>query len=196
MVRAILFDFGGVLAEEGFREGLKALARAQGLDPEGVFRAGMEAVYASGYVLGKGSEEDFWALLRARTGLRGPDHALREAVLARFRLRPGMLALVDALRRKGYITGLLSDQTDWLDAIDRKAGLYAHFDKVYVSHRLGKGKRDPGLFDDVVRDLGLRPEEVLFVDDNPENVARARSRGLRAVLFTDEAALRRALEAL
>ena len=29
----ILFDFGGVLAEEGFRNGLMALGRLNGLDP-------------------------------------------------------------------------------------------------------------------------------------------------------------------
>ncbi len=196
MIRAILFDFGGVLAEEGFREGLKTLARAQGLDPEKLFQEGMDAVYASGYVLGKGTEEDFWSLLKARTGLKGENQALREVVLSRFTLRPSMLSLVDELRGKGYIVGILSDQTDWLDAIDRETGLFRHFDRVFVSYRLGKGKRDPTLFDDVVRALGLAPQEVLFVDDNPENVARARSRGLKAILFTDEAELRRTLEAL
>ncbi|HID48433.1 MAG TPA: hydrolase, partial [Chromatiales bacterium] len=50
-VKAILFDFGGVLAEEGFRNGLMALAREQGLDVYGMPRAAMQAVYDSGFVL-------------------------------------------------------------------------------------------------------------------------------------------------
>jgi putative hydrolase of the HAD superfamily len=31
-IDAVLFDFGGVIAEEGFKQGLAAIARAHGLD--------------------------------------------------------------------------------------------------------------------------------------------------------------------
>jgi hypothetical protein len=37
-IQAVLFDYGGVLAEEGFREGLKNIARWHGLDPEAFHR--------------------------------------------------------------------------------------------------------------------------------------------------------------
>ena len=53
--RAVLFDFGGVLATEGFREGLQETARRQGLDPREVHMTGMDAIYDSGYIVGKGS---------------------------------------------------------------------------------------------------------------------------------------------
>ena len=69
-IRAVLFDFGGVLAEEGFSEGLEAIGREQRLPVGDMTQAGMHAVYDSGYVTGEGSEADFWALLRERTGLR------------------------------------------------------------------------------------------------------------------------------
>ena len=57
-----------------------------------------------------------------------------------------------------------------------------------IGQGLGKGKRDPTLFDDIVADLGVRPCEALLLDDNAGNIERARSRGLSAWLFTDEAA--------
>lgn len=38
MIKAIIFDFGGVLAKEGFREGLKSIAEKNGLDPSQVFK--------------------------------------------------------------------------------------------------------------------------------------------------------------
>ena len=63
-IRAVLFDFGGVIAEEGFRDGLIALAKAQGLDAVDLHAAGIQAVYDSGFVLGRGTAADFWALLR------------------------------------------------------------------------------------------------------------------------------------
>lgn len=185
-IRAVLFDFGGVVADEGFREGLYAIARDQGLDPAAFHQAAFEAVYASGYVLGRGTEEDFWQLLRQKTGLHGEGGAFRQAIVSRFVLRPRMLALVRALRRHGYVTAILSDQTDILDQLDAKFNFFQSFDRIYNSYYLGKGKRDPSLFDDVLSDLGIPPQQALFVDDDPRNVERARSRGLKALLFLNE----------
>lgn len=185
-VRAVLFDFGGVLAEEGFREGLFALAHRQGLDPLAVHGAGMEAIYRTGYVVGRGSEAEFWRVLRQQSGLRGDDAALTATILDRFVLRPRLLAMVRSLRAQGYRVAILSDQTDWLEELDRRFGFYREFDRVFSSYRLGKGKRDPSLFDEVVGELGLTPNEVLFIDDMLANVVRAESRGLRGILFESE----------
>jgi FMN phosphatase YigB (HAD superfamily) len=33
--------------------------------------------------------------------------------------------------------------------------------------------------------MGLSPEEVIFIDDNSENIQRARSKGLNTIHFTD-----------
>lgn len=185
-IRAVVFDFGGVLAEEGFREGLYDLARQQGLDPQTVHQAAYDAIYESGYILGQGTAEEFWQILRSKTGMSGDLNSLFLAIASRFALRPRMRALVRTLRRQGHLTAILSDQTEWLDHLDEEFHLFQDFDKVYNSYHLGKGKRDPSLFDDVVADLGLVPQQVVFVDDDPGNVERARSRGLTAVLFLDE----------
>lgn len=186
-LKAVLFDFGGVLAEEGFREGLYVIARSQGLDPDEVHQAGMDAVYDTGYVLGRGSEADFWREMRQRTGMVGDDMTLSREIFDRFVLRPGMFAAVRALRQRGITVAIMSDQTDWLEWLDRRDGFSAAFDQVFNSYRLGKGKRDPSAFDDAVRALGVAPREALLVDDLPGNVARAAARGLRTILFRDEA---------
>lgn len=185
-IRAVLLDFGGVLAEEGFREGLYAIARQQGLDPAEVHRIGLDTVYDSGYVLGQGSEADFWTMMRQRTAVRGDNTALSEEILSRFILRPRMMAMVRQLRGAGIVTAILSDQTGWLEWLDRRDRFFREFDAVFNSFRLGKGKREPSMFDDAIRALGVQPSEALFVDDMPGNVERARARGLLALLFEDE----------
>ena len=185
-MRAVLFDFGGVLAKEGFRKGLADLARQQGLDPQAVHQAAADAIYESGYILGQGTVEEFWRILHAKTGLAGDSSALFQAVAAGFILRPRMFALVDALRAQGYITAILSDQSDWLDRLDAQLNFFRSFDRVYNSFHLGKGKRDASLFADVARDLGLAPAAIAFIDDDPGNVERARSQGIKGVLFQSE----------
>jgi putative hydrolase of the HAD superfamily len=187
-VRAILFDFGGVLAEEGFRDGLQALAGHFGLDREQVYLEGAEAVYASGYVTGRGSEMDFWQMLCRQTGLPAYEASYTAEILDRFHLRPRLLETVRTLRRRGFLTGILSDQTDWLDRLEARYRFFREFDRVFNSYHLGKGKRDPSLFTDVARSLGLPPRQVLFVDDNPGNIERAQAAGMKTILFAEEGA--------
>jgi putative hydrolase of the HAD superfamily len=184
-VRAVLFDFGGVLAEEGFRDGLVTLAMEQGLDVEAMPAEGMRAVYDSGFVLGSGTASDFWALLRTRTGLVGDDDTLTERILSGFVIRPWMIDVVRQLRAKGYVTGILSDQTHWLDTLDERYCFFDAFDRIYNSYYLGKGKRDPTLFNDLALDLKMPTSAMLFVDDDAGNVARARDAGLQAIQFVD-----------
>ena len=196
MIKAVLFDFGGVLAGEGFREGLMAIARKNGLDPEAFFDTATELVFETGYVTGKADEETYWERVRERTGIKGDKASLREELFNRFILDREMLALVDRLRKEGLVVGILSDQTNWLDEIDEKEGLFSHFDHVFNSYHLHKSKRDPSLFRDVAKRLGLRPGEILFVDDNPGNVRRADSAGMKGCLFRSRGDLFQFIEGL
>lgn len=185
-IRAVILDFGGVLASEGFREGLEAIALRHGLDPGEFVTIASDAVYETGYVTGRGTEAGYWDFLRRRTGIAGEDSDLTAEILRRFVLRPRMLAAARALRANGIVTAILSDQTDWLERLEARDRFYLEFDRVFNSYRLGKGKRDATVFDDAVRALGVAPRDALFVDDNRGHVKRAASRGLQAVLFRDE----------
>lgn len=170
-----------MLAEEGFRNGLYAIARSNALEPEPFYRAAQEAVYSTGFVLGRGSERDFWAALRADFRLQPSDTELTSTILERFVVRPRMLAAVRRLRAQGLTCAILSDQTDWLERMDARDHFYREFDAIFNSYRLGKGKRDAGVFDDVVNELGIEPGQAIFLDDSVDNVDRARSRGLMGI---------------
>jgi len=195
-IEIVLFDFGGVLAEEGFREGLKAIGRMHGLDADSFFETAARAVYESGYVVGRATESDFWALVKQRTGITAPEEALRAEIFRHFILRPWMLDVVGNLRRRGYMVGILSDQTDWLDRLDEQYGFFKEFHSVFNSYYLGVGKKDPAVFDLVVMKLGCPPSHVLFIDDHPGNIERAGSRGLRTILYSDRSSFLDELKSL
>ncbi len=191
-----MLDFGGVIAEEGFQNGLIALSREQGLDPDRTLAVAREAVYDSGFVLGKGSEATFWKMMREGAGLQGEDETLRQRILEGFVLRPWMLDRVREWRARGLVTGILSDQTWWLDQLDERNRFFHHFDHVFNSYHLGKGKRDPSLFQDITDQLELQPGEILFVDDAPSNVQRARDAGWHAIRYRDRADFEQQIEEL
>jgi putative hydrolase of the HAD superfamily len=187
-VEAILFDFGGVIAEEGFRNGLVAIARASGLPVEPFLASAYELVYDVGYVLGRADGSVYWGALRKETGIEGTDRELREVILTHFTLRPWMLQLIRALHEKSIRLAILSDQTDWLDEMNERHGFFKWFDRVFNSFHVGRSKRDPSLFDLVLAEMALSPDQAVFVDDNEGNIQRARARGLWTVLYRDREA--------
>jgi putative hydrolase of the HAD superfamily len=193
-ITTVLIDFGGVIADEGFYEGLLAIARKNKLDAEAFFHSVEAIIFDTGYLTGTCGEPAFWNAVRAQTGIAGDDAALRDEILRRFVLRPRVVSQVDRLRKRGIIVAMLSDQTNWLEEISEKTGLFGHFDRVFNSFRIHKSKRDATVFIDVCGALGVRPEETLFIDDNINHIRRAGSKGLRTIHFVDEAALEIELE--
>ncbi len=186
MIKAVIFDFGGVLAEEGFAEGLRAIGKQNGLNPDNFFAAASELVYKTGYVTGMSDEATYWDTLRVKTGIYGDDEKLRKEILVRFKLRPEIFKLITKLKSYGIVTAILSDQTNWLEEIDRKTPFYHHFDYVFNSFRLKKSKKDPSVFAFVCSETGFKPEEILFIDDNIENIKRASENGLKTIHFKNK----------
>jgi len=194
MVKALVLDFGGVLADEGFREGLRAIARNNGLDPEKFFLVARNLIYDSEYITGKADEHRYWMELRLKTKVRNDDKELRREILDRFALRPPMVEEIKRIKATGVIVALLSDQTDWLDELNQREPFYHYFDHIFNSFSMKKTKRDATLFDDVAEQLAVKPQEIFFVDDTRENVERARARGWRALHFTNVENFRKALK--
>jgi putative hydrolase of the HAD superfamily len=157
-IRAIILDFGGVVAEEGFQQGLYAIADRFGQDRNSFFKLATEDVYNTGYVTGT----------------------------TRFIPRKWMLGAIDSIQKQGVITAILSDQSNWLDRLNEQYHFFQYFDAVFNSYHLGKTKRDPSIFDDTLQALQVKAGEALFVDDNPGHIERAQAKGLQTHLYIDQ----------
>ncbi len=193
-IDVVLFDFGGVLAEEGWKQGFRVIAEANGLDGEDLVREAGDTVYATGYITGRGSESSFWQAMREQKGVKGNDAALNFEIVSRFLPREWMFDLVKRLKAEQRTVGILSDQTDILDKLNARFDFFKFFDFVFNSYHIGKGKRDRSLFDDISRLLKTEPAKILFVDDDPGNVERARQSGWQALLYIDRHSFCAAME--
>lgn len=187
-VQAVLFDFGGVLADEGFYHGLHQVAREGGLDGETFFSVVSREIYTCGYLEGRVDESVFWNRIETVIGLPLPAETMRRIILDGFVLRPWMLDFVRVLRQSGLRVAMLSDQTNWLEELDSRHGFYAEFEQVFNSFRLGMSKYRPETFVRVLGEMDLQPEQVLFVDDNAGHIQRATEVGLNTILFSDQEA--------
>jgi putative hydrolase of the HAD superfamily len=183
-VDTVIFDFGGVLADEGFEKGLRAIASKHGLDEMEFFNLAHELIHTVGYLTGHAGEHAYWRAIRDNTGIEDDDITLRNEILSRFILRPWMFDIVKLLRASGIRVAILSDQTNWLDELNQRDDFFKYFDFIFNSYHLGKSKMEPSHFSDTASHLGSVPERLLFVDDNSGHCERARKAGLKAIQFT------------
>lgn len=95
--------------------------------------------------------------------------------------QPRALELVHQVQARGVKVYLATNQ-QWMRAlVMRDRALYDSFDGGYYSFEMGVKKPDPAYFEHIVRDLHVRRDTVLFVDDSLPNVLGARQAGIRAV---------------
>ncbi|NTV84766.1 MAG: HAD family phosphatase [Bacteroidales bacterium] len=59
------------------------------------------------------------------------------------------------------------------------------FEKAYYSFQLKLYKPDPAIFEFVLNDKGLNPEETLFIDDFQVNIEAAKKLGLQVIHLVD-----------
>ncbi|XP_019628250.1 PREDICTED: bifunctional epoxide hydrolase 2-like [Branchiostoma belcheri] len=102
-----------------------------------------------------------------------------------------MIKAVRNLRKHGVKTCILTN--NWLDDTAVREGgpaavlvLFRRlFDLVVESCRVGLRKPDPAIFHLTCRQLGVQPQEAVFLDDIGNNVKAARQLGITTILVRD-----------
>jgi putative hydrolase of the HAD superfamily len=184
-IDVVIFDFGGVLAEKGFEEGLRSIAARNRLVETDFYNLALGFIHTTGYLTGHADEHMYWQAIRDKTGIREEDTVLRNDILSRFILRPWMFHMVKELKASGVGVVILSDQTNWLDELNDKHDFFKLFDVVFNSYHLGMSKVDPSHFTDTISRLGSTPEKLLFIDDTGAHCDTARRSGIHAIQYID-----------
>jgi 2-haloacid dehalogenase len=129
-----------------------------------------------------------------------PDHAsLIEAYPARFNETlpaeiPGTHAIVRRLAEGGVpLYALTNFGAEFFAGFRPTQPIFELFADIVVSGVERCAKPDSRIYAIAEARIGLPPEQLLFIDDNPANVDAAAARGWHAHLFTDAAALAREL---
>ena len=109
---------------------------------------------------------------------------------------PEMLAWQLRLKERGMRTAILSNMGDNVLAnMQRTFDWLPRFDVLVWSYQLRMAKPEPAIYLHVLKELDVRPEEALFLDDKLVNVEAARALGMRALEFSTVEKLRRDLVA-
>ena len=83
----------------------------------------------------------------------------------------------------GYQIGAISDTLPSLELSLKKAGIAQYFTSFTATEPLGVKKPDPRVFDHAFKAQGVKPHEVIYVDDVPWIVEGSRAQGIKTFLI-------------
>ena len=135
------------------------------------------------------SREEYWPEIIALWDWKNPP-SLEELVNdfnSRFGkavvMLEGSVETLEQLKKRGYKLGMVTNGNSLLQntKLDT-AGIRDLFDMAVVSDDIGIWKPDKGIFEFAMKELGVTPEQSLFVGDHPVNdIEGALSAGMSAV---------------
>lgn len=184
MVKAIIFDFGGVLLRTGDftpRERLAADLNMSRHELEEFIFGGESGDKAQ---RGEISVQQHWEHLRSQLGNTPQEFtSLLERFFSEDKLDEELVDYVRELH-KNYKTALLSNS--WSDLREKIAQMWHiedAFDTMIISGEVGVAKPDPIIFRLTLEKLGVEANQAIFVDDFQRNIDTAREIGMQAIRF-------------
>ena len=182
-IQAVLFDADGVVQRQRveFRSILSTVLSSpqDNLDAflQDIFQAERPAL--TGH---RNFVEDLAVVLR-KWNCRG---TVQDALRAweQIHVNDDIVNLIHTLRVSGTYCGLATNQQLYRARyMSETLGYREVFDREFYSCALGSMKPDTAYFEAIVREMGLPPHAMLFIDDHEVNVTTARQVGLRAAVF-------------
>ena len=184
-IKAILFDFGKVLSLSPNPAAWSRLRALTGLTEEALQHSYWQ--YRDDYDAGALTGDVYWDKVVGRSLPEETSSALKDTDVALWtEMNQPMLDWVDALHRAGFRTGILSNMPDAMaEGICARFDWIENFDHAVWSHALKMRKPQAAIYDAAIDGLGVRAENILFIDDKEENTAAAIVAGMQAIVYLD-----------
>ena len=106
----------------------------------------------------------------------------------------GMVDLLRQLKEKGYRLYLLSNMHLRFYDFSDKVEAFRYLDGILISSKERMKKPEPRIYRRFCEKFSVKPQECLFVDDKPENIAAAEQEGFSGHVFTTPEKLREYLQ--
>jgi glycerol-3-phosphate cytidylyltransferase len=188
MLKAIIFDLGGVIQGLDWSPVVNALIDLkEDLDID-IYKAAFyydRKNYFDLYATGKMDKKEFWSMVASRLGI-DPKYIYRlsqsSELLYTF-INHDLISLIKKLKPNHKLFVLANVYPE----IETKAvrdNVYIHlFNKIYLSHNIGKKKPGKEAYLQILEENNLRPDECLFVDNDAKNIRGAKAIGMKALLY-------------
>lgn len=199
MIKAVIFDYGGILGQKQEPSYIERICRLTGLKVE-EFETNYRLERAA-YDGGESDGRQYWSSLLERSGVAVEERLLERLIrydyLSWTTDRVEMIELAGRLKKSGYLVAILSNMPlDIGSYIKADKEWLEHFSPILFSSELKMSKPADEIYLHCLEQLGVKAEEALFIDDTYENVAAAERLGIKGYWFREDEFSLRELEEL
>lgn len=192
-MKALIFDFGGPVLLTPFElraVGEKSMGVPAGsLTWTGPFDPDADPQWQA-FQSGEMTEREYWAIQAERFAELTGEPATMPALMGHLYdgspdqlLRPGAVSLIHDAKAAGIPVGLLTNDlttfhdADWV----ARMTILKEFDCVVDGRADGVMKPDAAAYELICNRMGFAPQDCVFIDDQPVNLAGAHAVGLIAI---------------
>ena len=191
MIKNVIFDCGQVLIRYNETE-IAAHYVDNSEDAELLGRVGMARKYWNRFDEGTLLEADYLEMVKKELPER-LHTAVEQLVNGWISCCPmitGMPEIVLDVKKSGKKLYLLSNFNKRLRT--EPYPILKEFDALVISGEINKVKPNRAIYEYLLSEYQLNPEECIFIDDNPANIAMGESLGIKGYLFDGDAGKLRA----
>jgi putative hydrolase of the HAD superfamily len=183
-IKAVIFDFGGVILRTQDWSGRRRWEQRLGLAEHGAEQLVFNSEMGRQAQYGRITYNDLWQWVGQTCGLSAVELAQFQQDFWAGDVLDGELVEMIRGLRPFYQTALISNAFDDLrDVLINHFTIADAFDLIVVSAEEGIMKPDPRIYHIALERLGCQPQEALFIDDFAHNIAGAQAVGLHTVHF-------------
>lgn len=185
-IKAVIFDMGGVFINTFDHSARQNMAQRYGITEKELDRIVFHNSLSADAEKGLYSKEELLERMAQQVGIPLEDAtAFYMEYFSKDEEDAELVAFVRTLKPH-YKLGLLSNAypgtREWMQKYHTFLDL---FEISFFSAEAGMRKPEPEFFRLILDALQIKPEETLFVDDFPENIAGAQQLGIQTVWYTD-----------
>lgn len=183
-IRALIFDFGGVLLRTEDQTPRIALAEKFAISKSELEYLVFSSPSSYQAMVGEISALQHWQTVAKTLNMNSQKIIdLRNQFFSGDRLDLNLVTYIQHIR-KDYKIGLVSNAWDDLRSLLKEEfGILGVFDEVIISAEVGLIKPDPRIYQLAAEKLSIPTNQAIFIDDVAENVEAARKSGMFAIQF-------------
>ncbi|MGE5307118.1 MAG: HAD-IA family hydrolase [Alphaproteobacteria bacterium] len=182
MIKAVVFDLGGVLFAEGKSMAVDRLAEEHGYE-RGVVSGVLNSDKAVELRRGLISDDQFWVWVQRQIPAGYDASLIKQAWYDGYVLDGDIRALIQSLRSKYKIIAFSGNIESRIHYLEEKYRFRHLFDLEIYSFDYHVTKPDKRFVEIMIEKAGCQPEQIAYVDDNERYAQPARELGVRVVIY-------------
>ncbi len=184
MIKAITFDLDGVYFINGKANFIANLVNL-GVDESEAKRVFLQSDQMNKlYKTGQLEDEEFWTWASSEWNIGRSWQELIDLLISGYEVDSNVRDIVKKVRANGYKTLICSNNFPArIEGLDKRFGFLSDFDGKALSYEVGFAKPDTKIFQELINVSGVEASEIIFSDDNVENITGAKSLGIETFLF-------------